>query len=74
MATADLRASESVGTLVDIVDAEFREMPGMRLTCAQARRLWNMSPAVCREVFGRLLKAGALDKDETGRYGLPRHV
>ena len=39
---------------------EFREMPGLRLTPAQATRLWGMEHAVCREVIDRLVEASFL--------------
>ena len=34
---------------------EFREMPGLRLTPAQATRLWGMDEEVCAEVINRLV-------------------
>ncbi|HEX3644290.1 MAG TPA: hypothetical protein VHT95_01715 [Vicinamibacterales bacterium] len=39
---------------------EFREMPGLRLTPAQATRLWGMEHAECREVIDRLVAASFL--------------
>ena len=39
---------------------EFREMPGLRLTPAQATRLWGMEHAVCREVIDKLVEASFL--------------
>jgi hypothetical protein len=34
---------------------EFREMPGLRLTPAQATRLWGMEQATCAAVIERLV-------------------
>jgi DNA-binding GntR family transcriptional regulator len=55
-----------------LIDSEFREMPGMRLTPAQIRRLWNLSQPECDEALERLQQAGALVVDETGRYARRR--
>jgi hypothetical protein len=39
---------------------EFREMPGLRLTPAQATRLWGMEHGLCREVIDHLVDASFL--------------
>jgi hypothetical protein len=36
---------------------EFREMPGLRLTPAQATRLWGLEHDACREVIEVLVEA-----------------
>ena len=51
-----------------LVQAEFKEMPGMRLTFAQARRLWNLSTEECTLVFAYLLNAGVVVKDKDHRF------
>ena len=51
-----------------VIDSEFTEMPGMRLTFAQARRLWNLSSEECARVLDDLIAAGRLVRDEGGRY------
>jgi hypothetical protein len=64
-------APPSVGRLHDLawlVHAEFQEMPGMRLTLAQARRLWNLSPEDCAAVFEHLLSSGMLAEDQQHRF------
>jgi hypothetical protein len=43
--------------------AEFGEMPGLRLTLAQAARLFDIEPARCRRVLERLVAAGSLETD-----------
>lgn len=45
------------------VEAEFVEMPGLRLTLAQAVRLFNIAPAQCERVLGTLVLAGHLASD-----------
>jgi hypothetical protein len=43
--------------------AEFREMPGLRLTLTQASRLFAIEPDRCRRVLGSLVDTGCLSKD-----------
>ena len=50
------------------IQAEFNEMPGMRLTFAQVRRLWNLSIDDCRRVLDDLVSAGRLMQDADGRF------
>jgi len=46
--------------IVHRVREEFREMPGLRLTPAQAKRLWGLEHEMCREVIDRLVSAAFL--------------
>ena len=50
------------------IAAEFDEMPGMRLTYAQARRLWSLSDHDCHEALEHLCAEGHLALDSSGRY------
>ena len=54
--------------------AEFREMPGMCLTTAQAARLWQLSPAKAEELLSDLVQAGFLVRRDGQRYRLPSSV
>jgi hypothetical protein len=45
---------------------EFREMPGLRLTPAQATRLWGLEHHTCRAVIDRLVEASFLRWTATG--------
>ena len=54
--------------LVRRVRGEYREMPGMRLTVAQAMRLWTLDRQVCSSVLDSLVAAGFLTQDRNGRY------
>jgi hypothetical protein len=42
------------------IQAEFNEMPGLKLTLAQASRLFNVDPGRCGHVLERLVKSGSL--------------
>jgi hypothetical protein len=39
---------------------EFREMPGLRLTLAQATRLWGLEDKTCAAVIDRLVASAYL--------------
>jgi hypothetical protein len=50
------------------IDAEFDEMPGMRLNHAQVRRLWSLSERDCSDALEHLCAVGHLTLDSSGRY------
>lgn len=50
------------------VQAEYLEMPGLRVTLAQAQRLWAVDQHMCEEVFGRLIRAGVLRRTTRGQF------
>ncbi|MBI4477622.1 MAG: hypothetical protein HY654_10640 [Acidobacteria bacterium] len=52
------------------IRGEFLEMPGLRLTPAQARRLWGLDAGVCQCLLDRLVLAHFLDLRPNGTYGL----
>ena len=54
--------------------AEFREMPGMCLTTAQAARLWQLTPDKAEELLSDLVQAGFLVRRDGQRYRLPSSV
>ncbi len=64
------------------IRAEFLEMPGMRLTLAQAQRLWGLDRAMCQVVLDALVDAKFLRLTAEGLYmrvvdqetALARHV
>ncbi len=61
----DIPARELV---VQRVLAEFREMPCLRLTPAQAQRLFGLRADISARVIGGLVKSGQLRQDADGRY------
>jgi len=54
--------------LLRTIVGEFAEMPGMRLTEAQFRRLWSLDPTDCQCVTTTLVNEGVLARDPSGRY------
>jgi hypothetical protein len=51
-----------------LVNAEYKEMPGMHLTFDQARRLFGLSAADCRRVLDHLVAVGILMEDAAHRF------
>jgi hypothetical protein len=47
------------------IQAEFREMPGLRLTLPQAARLFSIDPERCERVLATLVEAGYLARNGT---------
>ena len=50
------------------IQAEYVEMPGLRLTAAQARRLWGLESDVCTALLGSLVDARFLVQTRDGRF------
>jgi hypothetical protein len=48
------------------VREEFREMPGLRLTPAQATRLWGLEERTCATVIDRLVETSFLRWTRSG--------
>jgi hypothetical protein len=49
--------------LYERVRAEFREMPGLKLTLLQASRLFDVEPLPCERVLTGLVDSGQLATD-----------
>jgi hypothetical protein len=45
------------------IKGEFAEMPGLRLTLAQAARFFDLSPADCERVLADLVRRGEIWND-----------
>lgn len=56
------------------VRGEFLEMPGLRLTEAQARRMWGLDAASCDALLGALVDAQFLFRTRDGAFKRSRHV
>jgi hypothetical protein len=54
------------------VRGEYEEMPGLRLTVAQAARLFGLAPAVAHAVLDDLRRASVLNCSDRGTYSLRR--
>jgi hypothetical protein len=68
MSATSSRRSVDVPTVERLIEAEFNDMPGMRLTEPQVRRLWHLGSDECRSILDHLVRIGHLKQDESGRY------
>ena len=57
-----------ISALLVRVQNEYLEMPGLKLTEAQARRLWGLDGNTCSVVLGTLIKQGFLTRSANGAY------
>ena len=58
-----------VGVLSQRIRAEYAEMPGMRLTPRQFRRLWNLGERDAEAVVRELVSRDVLAEGPDGRIG-----
>ena len=47
---------------------EYIEMPGLQLTRAQARRLWNLDQITCEDILATLVEEQFLTRTARGTY------
>jgi hypothetical protein len=50
------------------VRGEFLEMPGLRLTVPQARRLWGLDDDACEKLLGVLVESNFLYRTQDGAF------
>ena len=50
------------------IQGEFVEMPGLRLTPAQAQRLWGLERDICDALLGALVDAKFLAQTRDGSF------
>ena len=55
-------------SLVVRIRGEYSEMPGLRLTFAQACRLWQVDASTCEMLMEQLVREGFLRKTLDGAY------
>jgi len=67
MALAPVTGTDLLG-LLDRVRGEYLEMPGLRLTAQQARRLWALDRERCEALLGSLVETGFLRQTRDGAF------
>ena len=65
---AERRNVTSRQALLHRIAMEYDEMPGLRLTAAQAQRMFGLREDVCVRVFDALVNAAILQRDVNGTY------
>jgi hypothetical protein len=58
----------SLSPLVQRIESEYLEMPGLKLTEAQAQRLWGLDAASCRVILLTLVRKRFLRRAANGMY------
>ena len=59
---------QSAEELLQRVRSEFVEMPGLRLTEPQARRLWGLDRASCEMLLDTLVRSRFLSRTRDGSF------
>lgn len=62
---------DEITLLLYRVRGEYLEMPGLRLTVAQAARLWALDPITSCQLLDDLTRVGFLVKSRDGAYLRP---
>lgn len=62
------QVSPAVEALLTRIRGEFREMPGLQLTFAQARLLWQLDAPTCSVLLQMLVDEGFLVGRPDGRF------
>lgn len=65
-----LTASALSPQLLNRIRSEYREMPGLRLTLLQARRLWGLDILTCSAALSALEASGFLSTTRDGAFVL----
>ncbi len=56
--------------LLERVEGEYREMPGLSVTAPQAERLWGLDSTTCGFVLTTLIQRGILRRTPGGTFVL----
>lgn len=59
---------QPINDVLQRVQGEYIEMPGLRLTPAQAQRLWGLDRAACDALLGALVDAKFLFRTRDGAF------
>jgi hypothetical protein len=66
--------TRAIDEVLTRVQGEFLEMPGLRLTAAQARRLWGLDAASCDALLTALIDAKFLYRTRDGAVMRVEHA
>ena len=58
----------SIADALQQIEAEYREMPGLSITCAQAQRLWGLDNRTCKSALDTLVQRGILRRTRRESY------
>ena len=63
-----MSAFEDTSTTLTRIRGEYREMPGLKLTIAQAARLWHVDELRIQQMLDLLVADGLLHRTHAGAY------
>jgi hypothetical protein len=66
--TTQTRPTSGIPALLRRIQREYQEMPGLRLTQAQAQRLWDLDTTTSRAVLAILTERGFLKRTPADTY------
>jgi len=66
--TSDFLRQDTQALITERVRGEFREMPGLSLTLAQAGKLWSLDSTTCADVLSHLVSTGFLCRRADGAF------
>ena len=64
--TAIVERRDDAQTLLARIRSEYQEMPGLRLTAAQAQRLWCLDQETCDSLLSELVEDKFLKRSTSG--------
>jgi hypothetical protein len=64
----DTRTTAPIREAILRAEGEYREMPGLSLTLAQAARLWGIDRSTCELVLANLIERRVLKRALNGTY------
>lgn len=63
--TSELPVSQ---VLLQRIERDYEEQPGLRLTPQQVQRIWNLDGPTCAAALTALVDAGVLQRTPDGRF------
>ena len=63
-----LTADTTIADWLQLIRAEYLEIPGLRLTRLQVHRLWGLDASACDALLGALVDVGFLTRTRDERY------
>jgi hypothetical protein len=66
----NVHETPTIDDWLHLIQAEYREMPGLTLTKPQVRRLWQLEPKMCDEVLDALVSSDFLKHTPEDLYVL----
>ena len=63
-----MNREDTMNDWMQLIRAEYHEIPGLHLTKRQVQRLWNLDAAMCEAVLVALEDARVLRRTPSGAY------